>query len=289
MLDLYVNVKNSLKGLIQALRISISNANNFNTPGYKYTFASFTTVYSEAMSSGTRTQNPMHVGSAMTMGSTSTDFSQGNLSIGTSMDTAIVGEGFFILSQNAFEFAKGADKVYTRAGRFQTDSSNKYITDSFGRKVYGFKVDANGNAINNELVPLETNGEQDLGFLEGGILASNFSLAKNDTAVQAKPMYRLALTTFQNKQGLVPASGGAYTPTVSSGEQLSVNVSEGAIGSNASGSYGNIVGETLESANVDIAKVALDMNLLNRGFSAVQAVIDDIGKIVNQLISKIIG
>jgi len=31
--DLYINSKNALLGLESALRIAISNANNFNTPG----------------------------------------------------------------------------------------------------------------------------------------------------------------------------------------------------------------------------------------------------------------
>ena len=97
MLDLYISNKNAIVGLESALRIAISNANNFNTPGYKYTFSLFTTMYTEAISSGTKTTNPIETGSGMTMGSTSTDFSQGNITIGTELDVAITGTGFFII------------------------------------------------------------------------------------------------------------------------------------------------------------------------------------------------
>jgi len=288
MLDLYVNVKNSIIGLESALRIAISNANNFNTPGFKYTFASFTTVYSEAIRGGTETKNPLSVGSSMTLGSTTIDFSQGNLSLGTEMDNAIVGEGFFILSNSAVEFDDSSPKVYTRAGRFQTDANNEYLTDAFGRKVFGYPLDASGNIVGSELVPIQTDGHTDIGFTDNGVLVSNYQESIENDDVDATPMYQLALTTFQNKQGLVPARGGAYANTISAGDELPISTSGGEIGDSGS-TYGDIVPDSLESANVDVAKVALDMNLLNRGFSAVQGVIDDITKILQNLIQKIGG
>ena len=288
MLDLFINSKNSLSGLEAALRIAISNANNFNTPGFKYTYSSFTTVYAEAVSSGTETQNPIHFGNAMTLGATSTDFSQGNLSLGTQLDAAIVGEGFFIMSSSPNDFEADAAKVFTRAGRFQLDFNNKYIVDSFGRKVYGYELNAAGKPKSNKLVPLETQDSADVGIIAGGLLVSNFTEAKQD-ATTAKPMYQLALTTFQNKQGLVVTSGGAYSTTVASGDQLDISVSGGQLAPGSASRYGDVLGENLESANIDVAKVALDMNILNRSFQAVQGVIDDISKILSGLISKIGG
>ena len=56
MLDLYVQNKNSIKALGSALKIAISNAIT-PTPGYKYTYTSFTTTYAEAISSGTENTN----------------------------------------------------------------------------------------------------------------------------------------------------------------------------------------------------------------------------------------
>lgn len=288
MLDLYVSSKNALIGLESALRIAISNANNFNTPGYKYTFASFTTVYSEAMRGGTETQNPLHVGSSMTLGSTSIDFSQGNISLGTEMDNAVVGEGFFILSNSSVEFESSSPKVYSRAGRFQTDTNNNYVTDAFGRKIFGFELDSSGNIISDELVPIQTKGSTDVGFLDNGVFVANYSASIEDEDIDAVPMYQLALTSFQNKQGMVPVRGGAYKNTISAGDELPISVSGGEIGTSGS-TYGDVLPDSLESANIDVAKVALDMNLLNRGFSAVQGVIDDITKILQNLIQKIGG
>ncbi|RAP36903.1 hypothetical protein DID80_04660 [Candidatus Marinamargulisbacteria bacterium SCGC AAA071-K20] len=288
MFDLYVDNKNSLTSLEGALRIAISNANNFNTPGFKYSFTSFTTMYKEAITSGTATTNPLHTGSGMTIGSTSTAWEQGNLGIGTSLDAAIVGEGMFMLSNSATEFDAGSKKVYSRAGRFQVDSSNTYLTDSFGRKVFGYALDPQGNIKSRELVAVKTNGSTDIGLSDNGIVVDGFESNKADPSKPTVPLYQLALATFQNKNGLILTTGAAYTSTVASGNQLKEGIAGEAVSGSDVNSYGNILGSQLESSNVDIAKVALDMNLINRGFSAVQAVIDDVTKII-QNVMKIVG
>jgi len=283
MLDLYISNKNAIVGMESALRIAISNANNFNTPGYKYTFATFTTMYTEAVSSGTETTNPIETGSGMTMGSTSTDFSQGNISIGTELDVAITGEGFFILSSSASEFDQNSTNVFSRSGAFQLDSSNTYIVDDFGRKVYGFPLDSNGNTTSTVPVPLQTKGMADVGFQDGGTLVGN---ATSDSPT---PLFKLALTTFQNKEGLIATSGGAYRNSIASGSKFEPGIAGEALAVGSATTYGDIISKSLESSNVDIAKVALDMNLLNRGFAAVQAVIDDVTKILTEIIKKLGG
>jgi len=288
-LDLYKSVGNALNGLESALRIAISNADNFNTPGYKYSYATFTTVYNNVLSSGNvvdsnKYTNPMSVGSSMMLGSTSTDYRQGNIGFGTNMDVAISGEGMFLLSESPQAYGSSSPKVYTRSGRFQVDSANKYLTDTFGRKVYGYKLDASGAVAGDTLVPIETNGSTDIGFTSGGILVSNYQAAKdaatNGGTSTATPMYQLALTTFQNKQGLTVVDGGAYQPSVAAGEPLTPSVS-------GTKNYGTVLAESLESSNINVSKVALDMAVLNRGFSAIQGVIDDINKVINGVISKL--
>ncbi len=284
MFDLYKVIKNSVGGLNSALRIAIANADNFNTPGYKYTFASFTTVYSQVLSSGTDKVNPLQYAGSMTLGSTSTDFSQGNITFGTGMDVAIVGKGFFMLSKSASDTS--GDRVISRAGRFQVDSANQFVTDSFGRKVYGYKVDANGNITDRTLVPIETNGETDVGFTDDGLFVGNYQKNKDDInnkvaePTAQKKMFKLALTTVPNEQGLILTDGTAYQVTAASGPLQDPGAAN-------EGIYGAIKGSSLESANVDVSKVALDLALLNRGFSAIQGVIDDVNKVLSGLISKL--
>jgi flagellar hook protein FlgE len=285
MFDLYKGIKNSVGGLNSALRIAIANADNFNTPGYKYTFASFTTVYSAILSSGTDKLNPVQFPGSMTLGSTSTDFSQGNITFGTGMDAAVVGKGFFVFSHSASDNSDG-DKVYSRAGRFQVDSANQYVTDSFGRKVYGYKVDVNGNITDRSLVPIQTNSETDVGIIDDGYFVGNYQKHKDDITNKVasptayKKMFKLALATVPNEQGLILTDGSAYQTTAASGAPLDAGAAN-------EGIYGAIKGASLESANVDVSKVALDLALLNRGFSAIQGVIDDVNKVLSGLISKL--
>ncbi len=285
MFDLYKEIKNTVSGLNDGLRIAVSNADNFTTPGYKYTYASFTTVFSRVKSGGTDKINPVEYPGSMTLGSTTTDFTQGPITFGTGMDVAIVGEGFIPMTNAANETGT-SDLVYTRAGRFQVDFNNQFVVDSFGRKVFGFKVDANGNKISNDLVPIQTNGSNDVGFLDDGVFVSSYQKNKDDvkngvaSPTKTTPMYKLALTTFPNKQGLTLTQGGAWHETLASGQHLTAGASK-------EGSYGSIRGASLESSNIDVAKVALDLAILNRGFSAVQGVIDDVNKILSGLISKL--
>ncbi len=283
MLDLYISNKNAIVGLESALRIAISNANNFNTPGYKYTFSTFTTMYTEAVSSGTQTTNPIETGSGMTIGATSTDFSQGNITIGTELDVAISGNGFFQVSSSSSEFDKNATKLLTRSGSFQIDSSNTFIVDNFGRKVYGFPLDKNGNVTATAVEPIQTKNFSKVAFKDGGILMGD---PDSDTPT---PLFKLGLTSVQNKEGLIASSGSAYKQSISSGKLFETKIAGEKISNNSSSTYGDILSNSLEGSNVDIAKVALDMNLLNRGFAAVQAVIDDVTKIINEIIKKIGG
>lgn len=282
MLEIYAHLKNSIGALEASLKTAIGNADNFNTPGYKYITTSFTTVYSSVLRTATSTRNPVQLGASMTVGSTSTDFSQGNLTLGAPLDAAIVGEGFFIVSKSPYEFSSGSPKAYERGGRFVVDYQNKFLTDTFGRKIFGYKVSPDGTADKSQLVPIETDGSADVGFIDGGMLVTNYAARKSaidrgESGVpDSKPIYQLALTSFRNKQGLILGDGGSYVATIAAGQELPYSVS-------GEGGYGSIRGATLEASNIDVARVALDMNQLNRGFAAVQGVIDDVNRIIQNL------
>jgi len=201
---------------------------------------------------------------------------------------AISGEGFFILSRSAVDTDGNAPKVYSRNGRFQTDLANRFVTDAFGRKLFGFPVNEAGEITSRELVPIETNGNTDVGFTDGGLFVGNFqaradAIAAGDPNPPAHiPLFRVGMSSFTNKQGLVIVDGGALQPTLAAGDAFEPGVG-------GEGPYGDLLGSSLESSNIDVARVALDMALLNRGFSAIQGVIDDVNKVVNNLIGKLTG
>ncbi len=283
MLDLYINFKNSLQSLMRALEVAVNNAQNTDTAGYKNQKVTFKQVFREAIHSGTVVTNPMHTGSGIEVSRVDTDFSQGSVKPAGPLDVAIVGKGYFLVGdpkQNQFK----------RNGKFITDFNNQYIIDAEGEKVLGYKVDPNtGLPSDNKLVPIETNGEVDIGFIDGGILVSNFNKAKTSNDISPTPMYRLALSLPRNESGLIQRSG-VFQETASSGSRLNPGFSDSAISDqDLSGQYGSIKAESLEGSNFDIAKIALEMNLLQRSVSATQGVIDNVGKVLSGLMSKIGG
>ena len=287
-LDIYASLKNTYKALLDSLRVATSNANNFNTSGYKASSTRFAAVFARIVQTGTESTNPISLGQSVQVSSVSTDYSPGPLSLGGKLDTAIVGEGFFITSASSQEFGPNSDKTYTRAGRFQVDFNNEYLVDGFGRKIFGYQVNQNGGIVSNELVPIQTDGERDIGFVEGGVLVNNFQAQKDainagstDAPEQTK-LYRLAISSFHNKEGLIPTTGTSWEPTLAAGTPITPGIS-------GEGIYGDIIGESLEGSNVDVAKVALDMTLINRALNAVNGIIDDVNKMISNLISKLAG
>ena len=78
-LDIYASLKNTYGAMLHALRIATGNANNFNTPGFKTSEVRFATLFSRMVHSGSDVTNPMVLETSVTIGSTITDFKQGNL------------------------------------------------------------------------------------------------------------------------------------------------------------------------------------------------------------------
>ena len=224
----------------------------------------------------------------MTLGGTSSDFSQGALTLGGNFDMAIVGEGLFVLNQapSSVTSSTASEHAFTRNGHFSLDANSRYIVDSYGRQLYGYRVDESGNTIDKTLVPIQSDGNVDVGFTEGGLFVTNFDKYKTDLAAGSqtlpvqKPLYKVALTTFPNKSGLIRLDGSAYVASASSGQPVDYGVS-------GTGQYGTVLGSKLESSNINVAKVALNMALLNRNYAAIQGLIDDLNKIMSGLISKL--
>lgn len=113
-----------------------NNLANINTYGYKSSRLLFSDLLSQTMSSG-KSGNPIQIGKGVSIGSVSSNFSQGTIeTTNNALDFAIQGEGFFVVS--------GGDKnFFTRVGSFDTDADNYLIDSNTGYKV----IDTNGNTI----------------------------------------------------------------------------------------------------------------------------------------------
>ena len=128
-----------LSGLYAAnksLDVTGNNIANVATTGFKSSRTEFQDQYAASIRGTSGTTN---VGSGVKVANVSQQFTQGNLTTGTgrSLDLAIQGNGFFMVSNNG-------EKLYTRNGAFYPDKSG-YVVDSSGNNLQGYAVDANGN------------------------------------------------------------------------------------------------------------------------------------------------
>lgn len=117
----------ALNAAQQEISVTGNNISNSSTTGFKSSRTVFGDVYAASVLGGGGTQ----AGSGVTLQEIKQNFNQGNISFTNStLDMAINGEGFFVLS--------GESGVsYTRAGAFGTDR-NGFIVTGAGERLQGF-------------------------------------------------------------------------------------------------------------------------------------------------------
>src|SRR5690606_24475149 len=111
----------------QDLAVTGNNIANASTVGFKASRAEFGDVYANSIL-GTGSRTP---GSGVLVQDIAQQFDQGNISItNNSLDLAISGNGFFILSDQG-------SPVYTRSGVFGVDNQG-YVVGSQNARLQGF-------------------------------------------------------------------------------------------------------------------------------------------------------
>lgn len=98
------------------------------------------------------------------------------------------------------------------------------------------------------------------GRLSGVSIDSNGEVMARYSNGQTKLMGQVALTTFQNPNGLVPLGNNMWAESASSGQPL--------LGSPQSGSRGAIQSGAVEDANVDLTQELVSMITLQRAYQA---------------------
>lgn len=136
------------------LDVVSNNIANVNTSGFKGSRVLFADTLSQTLRNAAGGNglsdvavNPLQVGLGVAVKSTSAVYTTGSLQLtDRPLDTAISGDGFFIVDVNG-------DELYTRAGSFAIDS-NKNLVDGTGGFVKGWLADpatnemsAAGNAL----------------------------------------------------------------------------------------------------------------------------------------------
>jgi flagellar hook protein FlgE len=115
------------------LAVTGNNIANSQTAGFKQSRSQFSELFAVSPQGVSRTQT----GNGVKLAAVSQQFTQGNIeATSNSLDIAISGQGFFVLSDS------GA-LVYTRAGAFQTDS-NGYVVNTEGQRLQVYPLTASG-------------------------------------------------------------------------------------------------------------------------------------------------
>jgi flagellar hook protein FlgE len=172
----------ALTGLTAAnedLSVTSNNLANAATVGFKGS----RTEFSDLFSSSQQGVGAAAVGNGVTVSEVSQQFSQGNIeTTGNTLDLAVSGNGFFILSNN------GALN-YTRDGEFQLNSDGE-IVNSQGQALQAYPPLANG------------------GFNTGGL--ANISLTTDESSPQATTT--AAITANLPANATVPVDA-PFSPT----------------------------------------------------------------------------
>nr|WP_321271268.1 flagellar hook protein FlgE [uncultured Tolumonas sp.] len=144
----------SLSGLNAAqkdLDVTGNNIANASSIGFKKSRAEFADVFSNSVFANTKTQ----VGSGVNTAAVSQQFAQGALqSTSNSLDLAIKGDGFFVLSPSS----SSLERSYTRAGAFRVNDLG-YVTNALGDYLQAYSVDAQSGSPQtvsiNSTIPLQ--------------------------------------------------------------------------------------------------------------------------------------
>ena len=270
MFDVMTQAENAIDAYNAALKITSSNIANMNVPGYKKVEASFQSIFERVLTQGTSGDansggtNPRQLGSGMGISDISLDFSNGELSTGSSLDLAIQGNGLFIVSADG-----GASKLYTRSGNFQVDSNGNL--NSNGLQVYGF--DGAGNVV--PITGLPSGVKTDYRWQADGTLEYTADGGTTFTPTG----FSIALSYFQNPSGLAQAQGTSFASTLASGAAATAQGPGGAAGTLQAGQ--------LEGSNVVYLNETITALELQRALTGNLNMIKMASDLISNFISKL--
>ncbi|MCG8668782.1 MAG: flagellar hook protein FlgE, partial [Pseudomonadales bacterium] len=130
----------ALSGLNAAqsdLSVTSNNIANVSTTGFKESRAEFGDIYANSTFGNSKTA----IGAGVLLQAVTQQFTQGNLDFtSNTLDFAVSGEGFFVLSPNQ----TSSERVFTRAGAFGVNETGQVVNSS-GQLLQVFPVNADGS------------------------------------------------------------------------------------------------------------------------------------------------
>jgi flagellar hook protein FlgE len=264
------------------LDVTGNNIANANTIGFKSSNTVFQDTLSQMLTGATGAAaprggtNPTQVGLGVQLAATSTNFNQGSAqTTGRPTDLMIQGDGFFVTQ-------KGEELLYTRAGSFTFDETGTLVTPT-GNRVMGYNLDAGGNAIKGNLVPLTLDPANAVPAAPAGVELASYSIGADgkirgifDDGIQ-RELGQVAMADFNNPMGLEKVGETSFRESANSGLPE--------IGVAAEGRLGTLIGGALEMSNVDLAAEFTNLILAQRGFQASSRVITTSDSVLEELVN----
>ena len=280
-------IQNSISATSEAMTLLSTDAQAFQTDGYKQQRYSFSSIFNkEVQTVGGRFgrfggANNQTMSTGVTLIPMGYDMSQGGIRNAQPLNAAVNGQGFFVMQSETSQ-----QHLFTRASDFVFAADGSLI-DVFGRKIKGYRM-VNGVADKSELVDISVNPEEynlsDIGFEDGGILTTNFNsreaARENGESVEDFPegeqTFQLALAKIPNPSQMELTQGNAFTATLRSGTVNYYGISE-------ENNLGSVVGASAESSNVNPAEVTVTGIQLQRGYNATQAALTMTNRFLTQI------
>ena len=116
-----------------------------------------------------------------------------------------------------------------------------------------------------------------MGVLKDFNVGADGTISGTFSNEQVQKLYRVALATFPNQQGLEKTGETAFIPTINSGE-ANIDAAD-------SGGKGSIKGATLEMSNVDLTEEFTRLIISQRGFQANTRVVTTSDQILEEVVN----
>ncbi len=234
------NAASGMKAQEMNIDILSNNMANVNTTGYKRARAEFADLFYEARmlpgapsANGAALPTGMEIGHGVRSVATFKDFTAGEFrETGNSLDLAVDGGGFFMVTQPDGELA------YTRSGTFKTNAEGQLVT-------------TDGYPLSPEIsIPADATS---ITVSQTGVVS--VTLANDSTQVEVG---QLQIATFPNPAGLSSEGRNLYAETPASGTAMQANPGEEGAGLVLQG--------FIESSNVSVVSEMIDLISAQRAY-----------------------
>ncbi len=255
-----------MKGFQTKLDVIGNNIANVNTIGYKKSTINFQDLLSQNLSnSGV---NPMQVGLGSQVSSMNVIHTPGSaMSTGVGTDLAIMGDGFFMVSEKNVDENDGpvpatGTKFLTRAGNFVADKDG-YLVSSQGLRV----LDETG-----KFIQIDSATYASFTIDREGKVIGKYP----DGTENPNPLHTIGIANPQNPAGLLKYGGSLYELTEASGP-----LNQGTAADAAS----LVSAGMLEMSNVDLTEEFTEMIVAQRGFQANSRTLSTSDEILQEIVN----